>query len=59
MIKQYQIPVLWQMCGKISVKANSLEEAIDKTLREAPLPKDQWYIDDSLIIDNDNLQNLS
>lgn len=55
MITQYQIPVLWQMCGKISVEANSLEEALHKTLREAPLPKEQWYIDDSLIIDNDNL----
>jgi hypothetical protein len=54
MSNQYEIPVLWQMCGKIFIEADSLKEAIDKALKEAPLPEKQWYIDDSIIVNTDD-----
>ncbi|WP_333888072.1 hypothetical protein [Clostridium sp.] len=55
MMQQYEIPVIWQMCGKINVEATSLDDAICKALKDSPLPKDQWYIDDSIILNIDDL----
>lgn len=53
MANLYEVPVIWQMCGKILVEAASLDEAIDLALRDAPLPEEQWYIDDSITTNTD------
>lgn len=52
---KYEIPVSWQMYGKISVVADSLEDAINKVLKDSALPKEQLYIDDSIIVNTDDV----
>lgn len=40
----------WEMCGKITVKANTLNEAMDIARDEAseiPLPSESYYVDGS------------
>ena len=48
--KDYIVPVTWQMCGFIKVKATSAEEAFTKVKEDSedyPLPKVQNYVDAS------------
>lgn len=49
-MKNYKIPVVWQSWGIVEVKANSLEEAMDKA-RAGSLPRNGAYIDDSFEVD--------
>lgn len=48
--KDYIVPVTWQMCGLIKVKAKSAEEAFMKVKEDEedfPLPKEKEYVDAS------------
>ena len=52
-IKEYRVPVVWQMYGHIWVEARSKKEAIEKALHDPdyPLPEGN-YVDDSLTLDD-------
>ena len=50
MKKRYSIPLVWQMWGRITVEAESEEEARELALGPAPLPEGH-YLDDSAEID--------
>jgi len=53
-LKKYTIPVVWQMCGRITVRAGSEAEAKKLVFApETPLPDDKYYIDDSIEIDGE------
>lgn len=46
----FLLPVTWEMCGTVSVKANTLDEAIQRfyeTADDIPLPHDSNYVDGS------------
>lgn len=48
--KEYIVPVCWEMCGLVKVKASSADEAIDKVIQDNedyPLPEDSYYVDGS------------
>ncbi len=50
-MKEYRIPLVWQMYGFVWVEAESKEEAIEIALGpDTPLP-DGTYIDDSCEVD--------
>ena len=52
MKKTYSIPLVWQMGGRVSVKADSEDEAREIALGpDCPLPKG-YYIDDSAEVDD-------
>jgi len=53
-LKEYRIPLLWQMYGHVWVEAHSEKEAIEKALHspDIPLP-DGVYVYDSLELDED------
>lgn len=53
-MKEYEIPVTWEVWGTVKVKAESLKEANEKAI-EAPLP-DGEYITDSFKIDKESNQ---
>lgn len=47
----YQIPLIWQVYGKVTVEAASLREAVDYALGpECPLPEGD-YLDESVMVD--------
>lgn len=51
MMKQYRIPLIWQMYGHVNVEAESLDEAVEYALGpECPLP-DGSYVDASVQVD--------
>lgn len=43
-MKNYKVPVVYQMCGFVEVMADSVTEAILVAL-EAPLPDDPAYVE--------------
>lgn len=45
--KTYKLEVTWSMSAQIVVEAESLEEAINKSKRAGPLPRDSDYVGDS------------
>lgn len=52
-MKEFRIPLVWQMYGFVWVEAETKEEAIKEALAaETPLPEG-YYVDDSLIVDNE------
>lgn len=53
-MKTYKIPVVWQVAGICEIKAESLQEAIDKA-QEGNLPYDSSYIEDSFEIDHEGI----
>ena len=55
MEKNYRIPLVWEMYGHVNVTAASLEKAVDYALGpDCPLP-DGNYLDDSVTVDEENL----
>lgn len=48
-MKEWKIPVSWEMCGTVTVEANTLEEAMAKAKhdRNIQLPKESFYVDGS------------
>lgn len=57
-VKEYTIPVVWSVMGRMKIKATSLEEALLKA-EDVPLPKDSSYLDDSFEIDYDGVRNYN
>lgn len=51
-MKTYNIPVLWQSYKRYSVKAESLEEAVELALKKFLKEPDDNYLDDSFEIDD-------
>lgn len=56
-MKTWKIPVTWEMCGIVSVKAKTLSEAMD-TARDPegniPLPSNSNYVDGSWSLSSDD-----
>ena len=52
-MKEYRIPLVWQMSGYVTVKANSIEEAKALAIGPAPLPEESYYLEDSALIDEE------
>ena len=54
-MKEYGIPVIWSSWGIVRVKAESLEDAIDKAEYEGSLPREQGeYVYGSFQIDHES-----
>lgn len=55
MSKKWQIPVTWEMCGVVSIEADTLEEAIDRANNDdsIPLPLGS-YVDSSFEVSFDD-----
>jgi|LakMenE01Jun11ns_1017448.scaffolds.fasta_scaffold9900469_7 hypothetical protein len=49
-MKEYSIPVMWESCKKYNVKAENLQEAITKALKEFIKEPDDNFLDNSLTI---------
>lgn len=58
---KFKIPVCWLMSRTFIVKANSIEEAIDKVYDDVdgkyPV-KGGKYVDDSFVVDNDCCEGI-
>ena len=55
-MKTYKIPVSWECCGFVSVKAKSVEDALVKFQEQEddfPLPTESEYIDGSFRREDD------
>lgn len=55
----YNIPVTFEVYGVMRVEAASLKEAKRKALEEAPLPLEQYYVDESIEINEELLEYLN
>jgi len=51
-MKTYNIPILWQSYKRYSVKAESLEEAVELALKKFLKEPDENYLEDSFEIDD-------
>lgn len=53
-MKEFKVAVEWSLCGVVPVKANSLEEAIEKVKEDdsIPLPNGE-YLDGSFSVNDD------
>jgi len=55
--EEFEIPVVWQMTGTMKIRAKTLDEAKDKVFAPATLlPDDRSYLDDSIEIDEEGLE---
>lgn len=52
-MKEYEVPVLWEVMGTVKVKADSLEKAEEQALQVKELP-DSDFIQGSLQIDRNS-----
>ena len=58
-LKEFKIPVFWEVCGYISVEAESAEDALDIAYKIEyegdgfPLPEESKYVDGSFKIEED------
>lgn len=48
---KYEIPIVWQCYKRYSVEANSLQDAVEKALKQFLSEPDENYLDDSFEID--------
>lgn len=48
-MKKWNIPVSWEVCGIVTIEANTLKEAMDKIRKDdsIPLPQTSQYVDGS------------
>ena len=48
-MKEWRIPVTWEMCGTVTVQAGMLAEAMKKARNDAsiPLPEESVFVDGS------------
>lgn len=55
-MKVWTIPVTWEECGTVNVKANTLSEAMDivREDEEIPVPKESEYVDGSWQLSSDD-----
>lgn len=58
--KIYKIPVSWEVCGEIIIKADNLQEAINYCYSSAfeVCNQESFYIDGSFKVDNEDGQIL-
>lgn len=57
-MKTYNVPVVWQMYGYVTVKAESMAEAVDEVENgggDMPLPMDGEYIEGSFEVDHEGI----
>ena len=57
-LKEWYVPVTWEMCGLITVKAKTASDALEKVNKDEedyPLPKDSYYIDGSFKASTDEV----
>ena len=52
---KYKVPVTWRVWGTYQIEADSKEEAIRKAYHATSLPAESEYIDDSLIVDKEDI----
>ena len=55
--KEWSIPVSWEMCGFVKIKAKTAEEAIEifkETADDIPLPENSYYVGGSFTLSTDN-----
>lgn len=55
-MKEFNIPVVWQMTGHMKINAYSLEEAIEEVFEDTilQLPDESLYLEDSIEVDYEN-----
>ncbi len=59
-MREYQIPVTWQVYGKISVTAESLGEAVEIAREDDSIPlPDGDYIEDSWEVDEELARSMN
>jgi hypothetical protein len=52
---KYVIPVTWMMYGKYEVEAENIVEALDVVFGDTPLPPDGEYLEDSLYVNEEDV----
>lgn len=60
-MKTWTIPVTWEVCGKVTVKADTLSEAMEIARDEAgeiPLPDESDYVDGSWQLSSDDEDHI-
>lgn len=60
-MKEWKIPVCWEMCGTVTVQANTLDEAMEIARDDdgnLPLPVDANYIDGSWNLSHDDAEEI-
>ena len=60
-MKSRQIPVSLEMCGTVTVQANTLAEAMEiarDTDGKIPLPDDAYYVDGSWDLSYDDVEGI-
>lgn len=58
-MRSWQIPVCWEMCGMVTVEADTLEEAVEIARDDdgdIPLPDDAYYVDGSWDLSYDDVE---
>lgn len=60
-MKEWTIPVCWEMCGTVTVQADTLEEGLEiarDTDGKIPLPDDAYYVDGSWDLSYDDVDEI-
>ena len=59
-MKQWKIPVTWEMCGIVTVKADTLEGAMDIARNDdgVLIPEDGGYVDGSWDLSMDDEETV-
>lgn len=59
-MKSWVIPVTWEMCGIVTVKADSLEKAMEKVRYSGniPIPQEGVYVDGSFDLSMNEVEEI-
>ena len=60
-MKSWEVPVTWEMCGMVTVQADTLEEAVEIARDEdgkIPFPDGAYYVDGSWDLSYDDVEEI-
>ena len=60
-METFYLPVTWEECGVVEIKANSLEEAIayfNDNTDEIEIPDEKHYVDSSFRLTTDEIEDI-
>jgi hypothetical protein len=58
-MREFKLPCTWTVCGVMTVKAETLDEAIDKAYQDNHLPDDSDYLPDSFGVNVEDAQKMN
>ena len=58
-MREFKLPCTWTLCGVITVKAETLDEAIEQAYQDNHLPDSSDYLPDSFEVNGEDARRMN